>query len=272
MNLKKTHQRLIDFYNSDDNYFEKLNSLGTGRYRFIPTLIPDKSARILDAGCGTGNLLRFLKTSGYQNLEGLDICKRFAEHALTDGIRIHETDILNFKPENDYDCIIAYDFLEHSISVGKILEKMKEMLTDNGTLIICGPNMLPVISGSGRPRNIPLFVSKIYSTKIRKKGTIRYHKPVLNHTTHKTTDLDAINDINPHDLRYLLETTGFRIMYLNTYFNPMQKYYGMKKTIVRVLSALPLIRYMGGTTLTVCGKQYNHRLARNISKAINKEL
>jgi SAM-dependent methyltransferase len=39
---------------------------------FIRDALPDRSSRVLDAGCGTGSLLGFLKDFGYSNLLGLD--------------------------------------------------------------------------------------------------------------------------------------------------------------------------------------------------------
>jgi 2-polyprenyl-3-methyl-5-hydroxy-6-metoxy-1,4-benzoquinol methylase len=38
----------------------------------IGRLVPDYDARILDAGCGTGNMAQVLHQMGYNNIEGLD--------------------------------------------------------------------------------------------------------------------------------------------------------------------------------------------------------
>ena len=40
---------------------------------FADWLPSDRSAPILDAGCGEGNLLAFLRAKGYANLSGFDL-------------------------------------------------------------------------------------------------------------------------------------------------------------------------------------------------------
>ena len=54
-----------DLWASGNPYIAVMAGM-VGRY------IPDRAARILDAGCGTGNMAQLLALMGYHNIEGLD--------------------------------------------------------------------------------------------------------------------------------------------------------------------------------------------------------
>ncbi|MDP3015309.1 MAG: class I SAM-dependent methyltransferase [bacterium] len=84
---------------------------------YFGKLLPnDKNAKILDAGCGTGDFLFWLKYVGFNKIRGVDIS---AEQILA-GKRagfsdIYEGDIFKELPKNinSYDTIFARDVLEH---------------------------------------------------------------------------------------------------------------------------------------------------------------
>ena len=49
--------------------------------RRLESLVPDRSARILDAGCGTGLVGRRLQQAGYTNIYGSDYSKKMLDEA-----------------------------------------------------------------------------------------------------------------------------------------------------------------------------------------------
>lgn len=49
--------------------------------RILQEHLPDRQARILDAGCGTGLVGEFLQQQGYCNLEGLDYSEKMLDKA-----------------------------------------------------------------------------------------------------------------------------------------------------------------------------------------------
>ena len=49
--------------------------------RRLETLIPDRQARILDAGCGTGLVGRRLRQAGYTNIHGSDYSEKMLDEA-----------------------------------------------------------------------------------------------------------------------------------------------------------------------------------------------
>ncbi|MEJ2177629.1 MAG: methyltransferase domain-containing protein [Gammaproteobacteria bacterium] len=47
--------------------------------------VPDKDSRILDAGCGTGNMAQLLAAIGYKNIVGIDASQGMLDVAKTKG-------------------------------------------------------------------------------------------------------------------------------------------------------------------------------------------
>ena len=82
---------------------------------FGPLLPQDKTAKILELGCGLGSFLYFLKKSGYTNTAGIDMNSEHVSAAQNLGLQViqgNALDVLRSNP-GTYDCIITIDFLEH---------------------------------------------------------------------------------------------------------------------------------------------------------------
>jgi 2-polyprenyl-3-methyl-5-hydroxy-6-metoxy-1,4-benzoquinol methylase len=115
----------------------------------------DKSAKILDLGCGNGGFLYFLRSLGYENSTGIDISIEQIEVAKKLGINgVECTDIMNFlrDEKGSYDLIFARDVLEH-MTKGEILEALKaicEAIKVNGVFVTQVPNGECVFSGRMR--------------------------------------------------------------------------------------------------------------------------
>ncbi len=96
---------------------------------------------ILDAACGTGGLMSFLKENGYTALTGFD----YAGHALTRaaerGLQVHFGDLRKveaFRPEERYDVICCNDalyFLSDD-EIVRALQAFRKRLTANGRILI----------------------------------------------------------------------------------------------------------------------------------------
>ena len=80
-------------------------------------LLPkEKNARILDVGCGNGDLVYWLQSKGYANAEGVDLSPEQAEEAASLGIKnIRHGEMKEALRQADrvYDAIVARDVLEH---------------------------------------------------------------------------------------------------------------------------------------------------------------
>ncbi len=86
------------------------------RKRLKGLLPADRSSRILEIGCGYGELLHYLQSSGYQNACGVDISIDQISKARSLGVRnLTVSGVHDFFSADDapYDAILAFDLVEH---------------------------------------------------------------------------------------------------------------------------------------------------------------
>ncbi len=110
--------------------------------RFLPK---DKSARILDVGCGRGGMVYWLRNKGYSDAEGIDINREKIDEGTSLGItNIHHGDAVSFlKKKGDYyDRIFLIDVLDslNKEEALNLLEEIFRSLKKNGSIIIRGAN------------------------------------------------------------------------------------------------------------------------------------
>lgn len=109
-------------------------------------LLPsDKTAKILDIGCGNGSVVWWLQRAGYSNASGIDISIEQIEVGRNLGVRnIDHVDLVEFMScnKNTYDAIIFRDVIEHfhKKEIINILSLCKDSLMANGLIILQVPN------------------------------------------------------------------------------------------------------------------------------------
>lgn len=97
--------------------------------------------KVMDAACGTGGLLSFLKKNGFKNLSGFDYSKHAVDFSLERNLDVTWGDLKrveDFRPQETYDVICCNDALYfltddeiiHTLSV------LKTRLRPNGIIII----------------------------------------------------------------------------------------------------------------------------------------
>lgn len=117
------------------------------RLNFGGVLPVNKDARILDIGFGMGKFLYFLKTSGYENISGLEICREEYEYvrkSICEDVVLTEDTLAWLNESKDkWDCISMLDVIEHlpKPQVIPILSSIRERLNPGGHLIIRTDNM-----------------------------------------------------------------------------------------------------------------------------------
>lgn len=95
---------------------------------------------VLDFGCGNGGFLRRIKArSTTANAIGVELDKATRAHLVQEGIEVYES-IDSIDQSMKFDIITMFHVIEHLEEPYKIIEKMKERLSDNGLLIIETPN------------------------------------------------------------------------------------------------------------------------------------
>jgi SAM-dependent methyltransferase len=113
------------------------------RFELITRLVAEQKTgqtfRILDAGCGTGQMLKHLEQLG--DAIGIDSSAEATSFAQSRGVkklvRGSITDVPF--PEATFDCIVALDVIEHVDDDFGILQSLHEVLKPGGRLIITVP-------------------------------------------------------------------------------------------------------------------------------------
>lgn len=110
----------------------------------IAELIPTDAKTLLDIGCGSGQLGRFLKTRQDCHITGIEQEQLIAYQAATALDLVYCGDALvqlDKFPNAQFDVIILADILEHIADTDSVLQKIHSKLKQEGKLIISIPNV-----------------------------------------------------------------------------------------------------------------------------------
>lgn len=115
-----------------------LANLKTAQDRYqqaIIDLLPPAPARILDVGCGTGELSKTLKALGYA-VEGLspDI-NHVSSYAEKVGAPFHHCMFEDFEPQDRFDVVIMSESCQY-ISLGKLFPVLHAAMRENGVWVV----------------------------------------------------------------------------------------------------------------------------------------
>lgn len=106
----------------------------------------DRTAAVLDLGCGHGALLHFAREAGYTNLRGVDGSPEQVAAARRLGIDgVEEGDLrdtLAAQPDASLDVVIAFDVIEHFTrdELLPFVDEVRRVLKPGGRWIIHVPN------------------------------------------------------------------------------------------------------------------------------------
>lgn len=118
----------------------------TMRYVINAFFPKDKTATILDLGCGHGTLAHFAQQAGYRNTQGVDVSGQQVELARKLGItNIAQGDLmatLKALPSASLDTVVAFDVIEHFTKdeLIDLVDAIHAVLKPNGCWIIHAPN------------------------------------------------------------------------------------------------------------------------------------
>ena len=108
----------------------------------VAAVVPAECRRVLDVGCGTGQLGSLLKQHGHQ-VTGVELVSEAAELARDHLDRVEVADIevgLPFPPAS-FDAIIFADVLEHLIDPWRVLREATTLLAPGGCVVASIPNI-----------------------------------------------------------------------------------------------------------------------------------
>lgn len=107
-------------------------------------------SRVLDVGCGTGILEKFLLDYHPRQIVGVDLSEEMIKEAkkkyTQDTVTFIATDVLNLDHE-PYDTIIIYSAFPHFPDPKALIEKMTQLLKTSGKLAICHSQSRAKING-----------------------------------------------------------------------------------------------------------------------------
>jgi len=134
--------------------------LGRSDYAIISRLI-DPNTKVLDLGCGTGELLAWLATHKHVDARGVEIDGPKAQQAIARGVSVFHSDLENALadlPDQTFDYIILSQTLQETREPLKVL---REMLRVGRRAVVAFPNF-----GHWRVRLAHLFTGGAPQTKL----------------------------------------------------------------------------------------------------------
>lgn len=133
------------------------------RYYFALKLLP-KSKLILDIGCGAGYGTALLAQKG--TVIGLDIDQEavvYAQQHYPQATFIAGSALKLPFPDNQADCVVSFETIEHFPQTHKYLSEVKRILRSHGQFILSTPN-----GKSNSPYHAKHFTSRTLATTLRK--------------------------------------------------------------------------------------------------------
>ncbi len=95
--------------------------------------------RVLDVGCGAGQLSKTMLKMGYV-VTVIDCDEKAIEIARKKGVLGFVADIDKWEPDHEFDCVVAADILEHIDDDRLATRKLYSMLKPGGCLIVNVPS------------------------------------------------------------------------------------------------------------------------------------
>jgi len=108
-------------------------------FKVIAELIEENS-RVLDVGCGDGDLMKFLSQNKTVDIRGLEISKKNVQNCLSKGLTViegnAENDLSQF-PDNSFDYVVLSQTLQAFLYTEKVID---ELLRIGKRAIVTIPN------------------------------------------------------------------------------------------------------------------------------------
>ncbi|MDD2707154.1 MAG: class I SAM-dependent methyltransferase [Verrucomicrobiae bacterium] len=111
--------------------------------RALSILLPylNFQSKILDVGCGTGNLIHYLVRKGYDQAVGVDMSAIYVDEAQKKGVPVRRGKAEELPFDNQmFDAVIMEQVLEHVINPARAFKEARRVLKNNGILFVGVPD------------------------------------------------------------------------------------------------------------------------------------
>lgn len=107
----------------------------------LERFVPQKSAAIVDVGCGTGHHLLFLRRLGYANAVGIDVSPLAIAFCARQGLaNVSQADAAHLPyGERQLDALLVFDVLEHLADDAAAMREFGRVLKPGGVAIFTVP-------------------------------------------------------------------------------------------------------------------------------------
>lgn len=143
-----TPNELSEYYESSfrDGLYKTFTAAGdmkrmTAEQR-IKELLPHVplEGRWLDVGCANGEFIAQLQARGMQTVEGLELSSVAVEQAVARGLNVRCGTMEDLPAGETYDCISAFDVIEHVLDPLGFLQQITARLKPRGRLVLTMPD------------------------------------------------------------------------------------------------------------------------------------
>ena len=143
VNDTKNDHRLAEVYKEwATRYdFDNDNELGTvsqpKSVQLLLSQVKDKATKIIDIGCGTGLVGKYLQAHGFNNFDGLDISDDMLQIASQRGYQKLYSGSLNKElpiPANSYDCVMCVGLFTHGHVASRGFNELCRIVRSGGYL------------------------------------------------------------------------------------------------------------------------------------------
>lgn len=209
-------------YRHNEAYAEFLAGWDEGFYsKYADTLRPHSGSRILDVGCGTGQVVRRLTHQGFE-VHGVDVSEPNIERARRINPNCRLYDGLNLPyPDAHFDAAGALNVLEHVEAPEAFIAEVVRVVRPHGRIVLSSPNFFRVLGlrdyhphMRGFPnkwRNWRRLRQKIHAFR-NSPESVRFDRMTPIVKVPFTPDDDAIVATNPLEMRFFLERNGCRVV------------------------------------------------------------
>ncbi len=157
----------------------------------IEALVSLPKGKLLDVGCGSGEMLVIAKRLGWQ-VTGLEIDPNAVKTAIAKGVNVILGDYRKLKDiEESFDCIISSHVIEHVHKPLELFDLFDKRLKSNGVLLLSLPNANSYVRaefgpnwrGLEAPRHLSIPTIKIIIKLLRHRGYLEINQVNVNGLT-----------------------------------------------------------------------------------------